>query len=263
VKKDQNSTKYQYIYGPVPSWRIGSSLGIDLLSRREKICSFDCVYCQLGRTKITTTTRQLYVHTDDIMKELNTLPEDIPIDYLTISGRGAPTLAKNLGNMIKLLKKERKEPVAVITNSSLLDRLDVREELSLADFVIAKLDACYEKSFLKMNKPVPGIRFENFLEGIKIFKKHFPGKMALQIMFIESNIKHACAISEIAREINPDEVQINTPLRPCAVNPLSREELVRVKDIFGSLNILSVYESSKKQVKPISDEDTLRRRGKT
>ena len=86
--------------------------------------------------------------------------------------------------------------------------------------------------------------------------------MALQIMFIESNVKYAFAISQIAREINPDEVQLNTPLRPCAVNPLSREVMAGVKDIFGGLNVLSVYESSKKQVKPISDEDTLKRRGK-
>jgi len=262
VKTNQSSIKYKYIYGPVPSWRIGSSLGIDLLSRRAKICSFDCVYCQLGKTKLATTTRQFYAQADDIIKELNTLPEDISIDYLTISGRGEPTLAKNLGDMVKLLKKERKEPVAVITNSTLMNRQDVREELSDADFIIAKLDACSQDSFLEINRPVSEIEFDNFLEGLTIFKKYFPGKMALQIMFIESNVKYAFAISQIAREINPDEVQLNTPLRPCAVNPLSREVMAGVKDIFGGLNVLSVYESSKKQVKPISDEDTLKRRGK-
>jgi len=262
VKTNQSSIKYKYIYGPVPSWRIGSSLGIDLLSRRAKICSFDCVYCQLGKTKLATTTRQFYAQADDIIKELNTLPEDISIDYLTISGRGEPTLAKNLGDTIKLIKKERKEPVAVITNSTLMNKEDIREELSSADFVIAKLDACSEESFLKVNRPVSGIRFEDVLTGIKLFKRDFLGKLALQIMFVESNIKHACAISEIAREINPDEVQLNTPLRHCAVNPLSREELTRIKDIFGSLNVLSVYESKKKPVIPISSENTLRRRGK-
>jgi hypothetical protein len=88
MKINQDAYKFRYIYGPVPSWRVGSSLGIDLLSQKGKICSFDCLYCQLGKTKITTATRQLYVSVDDILKELDMLPEDISIDYLTLSGRG-------------------------------------------------------------------------------------------------------------------------------------------------------------------------------
>jgi wyosine [tRNA(Phe)-imidazoG37] synthetase (radical SAM superfamily) len=144
-----------------------------------------------------------------------------------------------------------------------MNRQDVREELSCADFVIAKLDACSQKSFMEINKPVAGMRFENVLEGMKIFRSHFQGKMALQIMFLQANVKYACAINEIAKEINPDEAQINTPLRHCAVDPLGREELARVKDIFAGLNVISVYESMKRHVTPISDEDTLKRRGKT
>jgi wyosine [tRNA(Phe)-imidazoG37] synthetase (radical SAM superfamily) len=263
MKINQDTYKFYYIYGPVPSWRVGSSLGIDLLSQKEKICSFDCLYCQLGKTKIATVTRKSYVLVDDILKELDKLPEDISIDYLTLSGRGEPTLAKNLGGMIKLLKKERKEPVAVITNSSLTNRQDVREELSCADFVIAKLDACSQNSLMEVNKPLPEMKFENIVEGMQIFRKHFRGKMAIQVMFMESNMKHACAINEIVREISPDEVQINTPLRPCAADPLGREELARIKDLFTGLNVISVYESMKRHVIPISDEDTLKRRGKT
>jgi wyosine [tRNA(Phe)-imidazoG37] synthetase (radical SAM superfamily) len=263
MKINQDAYKFHYIYGPVPSWRVGSSLGIDLLSQKEKICSFDCLYCQLGKTKIVTVTRQVYVPEDDILKELDTLPEDVSIDYLTLSGRGEPTLAKNLGDMIKLLKGARKEPIAVITNSSLMNRQDVREELSYADFVIAKLDACSQESLMEINKPLPEMKFENIVEGMQIFRKHFQGKMAIQVMFMESNMKHACAINEIVREISPDEVQINTPLRPCAVDPLGREELARIKDLFTGLNVIFVYESMKKYVTPISDEDTLKRRGKT
>ncbi len=263
MKIDPDAYKFHYIYGPVPSWRVGSSLGIDLFSQKEKICSFDCLYCQLGKTKIATVTRKSYVAVDYILKELDMLPEDISIDYLTLSGRGEPTLAKNLGDMIKLLKEARKEPIAVITNSSLINRQDVREELSYADFVIAKLDACSPESLMAVNKPLPEMKFENIVDGMQIFRKHFQGKMAIQVMFMESNVKHACAINEIVREISPDEVQINTPLRPCAVDPLGREELTRIKDIFGGLNTISVYESSKKLVHPISDKDTLKRRGKT
>ena len=263
MKINQDAYNFHYIYGPVPSWRVGSSLGIDLLSQKEKICSFDCLYCQLGKTKITTITRQSYVPVGDILKELNMLPEDVSIDYLTLSGRGEPTLAKNIGDVIELLKKERKEPVAVITNSSLMNRQDVREELSYADFVIAKLDACSQESLMEINKPLEEMRFENFVEGMKLFRKHFRGKMAIQVMFMESNMKHACAMNEIVRKISPDEMQINTPLRPCAVDPLGRKELARIKNLFTGPNVISVYESMKRYVTPISDEDTLKRRGKT
>lgn len=113
------------------------------------------------------------------------LPEGVSIDYLTISGRGEPTLAKDIGNMIRLLKKERKEPVAVITNSSLMNRRDVREELSYADFVIAKLDTCSHESLMEVNKPFSEMKFEDIVEGIQVFRKHFRGKMAIQVMFME------------------------------------------------------------------------------
>ena len=261
--KTSLARSFQYIYGPVPSWRLGSSLGIDLLSQKEKICSYDCLYCQLGQSKTLMVTRQPYVPEDDIMKELDMLPHNISIDYLTLSGRGEPTLAKNLGDMIKLLKKVRKEPVAVITNSSLIGRQDVREELSYADFVIAKLDACSQESFMKVNKPLPEMKFDNMVEGMEIFRKHFVGKMALQVMFMQENIKYAGEIAEIAKKISPDEVQINTPLRPCAIDPIGRKELSEIKNLFCGLNAISVYERTKRYFKPISNRDTLKRRGKT
>lgn len=253
--------KFKYIYGPVPSWRVGSSLGVDLLSQQEKICSYDCIYCQLGRTGIFTTDRKIYVQEDEIIKELDVLPET-PIDYITISGRGEPTLANNLGNVISAVKSVRKEPVAVITNSSLMNRQDIQNELLYADLVLAKLDACSQESFIKVNQPFQGIRFEAIIGGIKEFKKQFRGKLALQIMFMENSVQYAEGIAKIAKEIHPDEIQINTPLRPCGVEPLKREELSKIKDLFDGLNAISVYESRKKIVQPISDDDTLRRRGK-
>jgi wyosine [tRNA(Phe)-imidazoG37] synthetase (radical SAM superfamily) len=253
---------FKYIYGPVPSWRVGSSLGIDLLSQEEKICSYNCLYCQLGKTKSFTTTRQLYVPEDMIVKELEMLPSNIAIDYITLSGRGEPTLAINLGDTINVLKGIRKEAVAVITNSSFLYRQDVREELSSADFVIAKLDACSQEFFMAVNQPFQGAEFDVVVQGIKEFKRHFKGKLALQIMFIKENAQYAGGIAGITEEIQPDEIQINTPLRPCGVQPLKREELSEIKNLFGNLNAISVYESRKKDVKPISDRDTLRRRGK-
>jgi len=251
----------KYIYGPVPSWRLGSSLGIDPISDREKICTFDCVYCQLGRTYNFAFQRKIFVPVNEIIDEINSLPY-IEIDYITFSGRGEPTLAKNLGEMVKAIRKIRKEKIAVITNSSLMYMDDVIEDLLLADFVLAKLDAYSEKSLEIVNRPIKQITFNAILDGIKKFRSKYGGKLALQIMFIKENQNNAKEISEIAKEINPDEIQINTPLRPCNSKPLSKKEIDKIKGYFKDMNTISVYDGKIKKVEPISTEDTLKRRGK-
>lgn len=253
--------KYKYIYGPVASWRLGSSLGIDPLSKGEKVCTFDCVYCQIGKTKILTDKRGTFVRIGDIIEELDSLPS-LEIDYMTFSGTGEPTLAENLGQMIKAIKKIRNEKIAVLTNASLMHREDVQKDLFLTDFVVAKLDASSQEVFKQVSSPLDGIEIANIIQGIKNFKSCYMGKLALQIMFIEQNKKHAKQIAQIAKEIGPDEVQINTPLRPCRVKPLTKSEMDTIKRYFGSLNTVSVYNAEKKNVKPISSDDTLRRRGK-
>jgi len=252
---------YKYIYGPVPSWRLGSSLGIDPISKDGKVCSFDCVYCQLGKAKFLTDERQIFVPVTEIIKEIGLLPS-LRIDYITFSGTGEPTLAKNLGQMIKAVKQIRPEKIAVLTNSSLMHREDVQKDLSLADFVVAKLDAASPEIFEQVNKPIKNINIKGIIQAIKDFKSFYNGKLALQIMFIEQNKYHASEISDIAKEINPDEVQLNTPLRPCQLKPLSKRELDEIKKNFEGLNVVSVYETKIKKVEPVSDKDTLKRRGK-
>ncbi|GAG26027.1 unnamed protein product, partial [marine sediment metagenome] len=180
---------YKYIYGPVPSWRLGSSLGIDPLSEKVKICNFDCIYCQIGKTKIFAKERRVFVPTAKIIKEIKPLPA-IRIDYITFSGSGEPTLAKNLGRMIKAIKKIRKEKIAVLTNSSLMHRKDVQKDLLLADFVVAKLDAHLQDIFVRINQPMKTIGLEKIINGIKKFKGRFRGKLALQIMFVKKNKKY-------------------------------------------------------------------------
>ncbi len=252
---------FKYIYGPVSSWRLGSSLGIDPLSQETKICSFDCVYCQLGKILAYTSARKPYVPTQKIIEELEMLPE-VQIDYITFSGKGEPTLAENLGQMIEAIKTIRKTPIAVLTNSSLMHREDVLRDLFLADFVIAKLDAPFQNIFELVSRPIKTIKIDTIIQAIKDFKSCYAGKLALQIMFIKQNKKYASEVAQIAKEINPDEVQINTPLRPCKVKPLPKQELDEIKQYFEGLNVISVYEASKKEVKPLSDKDTLVRRGK-
>jgi len=257
---------YRYIYGPVSSWRLGRSLGVDPISAKEKICTFDCVYCQLGRTKMFSSERREFVRIKDVIHEIQTLP--LPsIDYITFSGAGEPTLAKNLGSMIKAVKKIKKEKVAVITNASLMDRRDVQQDLSLADFVLAKLDADSEESFQTINRPMPGMSFRTVVAAVKGFRSFYKGRLALQIMFTSLNEKCAKQIALLARDIHPDEIEINTPLRPCGAESLSETILNGIEHEFrdicgGNISIVNVYSTEKKKVVPISGPDTLRRRGK-
>jgi wyosine [tRNA(Phe)-imidazoG37] synthetase (radical SAM superfamily) len=248
------------IYGPVPSWRLGRSLGIDLLSTRGKTCSFDCVYCQLGKTAHPEVERKEFVSLDRLARELKTV-EGIAADYATFSGMGEPSLASNLGEAIRLVKSALKLPVAVLTNSSLISGEDVRRELALADVVVAKVDAPNEKLFRQINRPVGTQTLAEIMEALQLFREEYHGKLALQMMFIEANQKYAAGMAKIAEPLSPDEVQINTPLRPCGVTPLSAGEIAAIELEFGNFkNVFTVYGALKPEIIPIDLAETLRRR---
>ncbi len=256
--------KYKYIYGPVFSWRLGKSLGIDPLSQKEKICTYDCIYCQVGKTLEFKSKRAVFIPTYEIIEEIKKIPL-VEIDYITFSGRGEPTLALNLGEMIRAVKEVRKEKIAVITNSSLLNEKKVRGDLALADLVMVKLDAGTSGSFQSINNPAPDIKFEDMLLGIKKFRYEYKGKFALQIMFVEKNKNEAIELADLCREIKPDEIQINTPLRPSGVSPLSKEKLKEITSNFSNMEgikVFSVYDVEKEKVIPFTREDTFKRRGK-
>ena len=257
-----STNRFKYIYGPVYSWRLGMSLGIDPLtpSGKRKICNFDCPYCQLGRTAKFYTQREDFVSVETILTEVKAMPP-MRIDCYTFSGRGEPTLAKNLGEMIRAVRAATGGKIAVITNAGLIDRPDVQEDLFLADWVLAKLDAADQASFQAVDIPAEGIEFQRIVEGIKAFKKKFKGKLALQVMFVEENKRRAPEIARIAREINADEVQVNTPLRPGAMMPLAPEELKRVLTHFQGLPAVSVYEAERKTVEPLDERSTILRHG--
>jgi wyosine [tRNA(Phe)-imidazoG37] synthetase (radical SAM superfamily) len=253
-------SKFQYIYGPVYSWRVGWSLGIDPISRPEKICNFDCVYCQLGPTALQQEDRKVFIHPQDIVQEIQQMP-NVKLVYLTFSGRGEPTLAANLGEMIVAVKALGIAPVAVITNSALMSRPDVRTDLSKADFVVAKLDACDEASFRAVNHPHSNEHFIDMLDGLKKFRQEFNGKLALQIMFVDENRSLAPVIANIVESINADEIQINTPLRPSGAVPLEEKEILKIKTFFHGKQIKTVYESPKEVYDPFSEHDTISRHG--
>ena len=262
------------IYGPVPSWRLGRSLGVDLLPMGGKTCSFNCIYCQLGRTTNFTTERMEFISLAQLAEELNAIAastlslrgasvtkQSLIADYVTFSGMGEPTLASNLGQAIELAKSILPLPVAVLTNSSLISREDVRHDLAKADVVVAKIDAHSQELFAQINRPIAGLLLGDIVEGIKLFRREFRGKLCLQIMFIEANKDFAPEIAKVARSLLPDEVQLNTPLRPCPVSPLSLSEMASIKDKFDDLrNVMTVYEVSRPEVTPLNLGETLRRR---
>ncbi len=163
--------------------------------------------------------------------------------------------------MIKEIKKIRKEQIAVITNSSLMDRSDVKEDLYLADFVMVKLDAHSEELFRKINRPKKAMDLKKIVKGIKDFRAGYKGKLALQIMFIEENKVYAKDLAQIAREIDVFQVQLNTPLRPCGEKPLGKEEMDIIKKYFEDMNVCSPYEAERKKVDSLSRGDTSKRRG--
>jgi len=249
------------IYGPVPSWRLGRSLGVDLLSTAGKVCCFDCIYCQLGRTTHRTITRREFVSLGEVSPELRTA-QGVAADWVTFSGMGEPTLASNLGQAIELARETLGLPIAVLTNSALMVRAEVRQELAKADLIVAKLDAPNEQLFRRINRPIRQISLAEVLKGIKLFKAEHQRRLALQLMFVDENRDHAREMAQLAREVSPDEVQLNTPLRPCPVRPLSPEEMSRIKQEFDGLEslVVMVYEAPKPGVTPFDLKQTLRRR---
>ncbi len=230
---------YRYIFGPVPSRRLGYSLGIDPLP--SKICSYDCVYCEVGRTIQKTIERKEYVPADLILDELFRFLEEtrFRIDVITFSGSGEPTLHSGLGYMISKIKERTDIPVAVLTNGSLLWLDEIRQELKVADIVIPSLDAVSPEIFIKVNHPHLSITPDKVIEGEAKFRKIFNGKYWLEVLIVKNvNDKESeyRKIAEAVKLINPDKVQLNTVVRPPGsgrAEPVDVKELEKLQLIIG------------------------------
>jgi len=239
---------------------LGRSLGVDLLSTEGRTYSLDCIYCQLGRTIHRTDERKEFVSTARVRKELEAVP-GLQVDYVTFSGVGEPTFATNLGEAIILAKSILKLPVVVLPNSSLMTREDVRNELRLADVVVAKLDAPSENVFNQVNCPCYRCRLHEVIRAIKIFRNRYLGKLAIQMMFVEANKYCVADMVRISRQLVSDEIQLNTPLHPSSVHTLISKEMNRIESSFiGSRRVLNVYEASRPQVIPLDSKEIQRRR---
>ncbi|MGB9700265.1 MAG: radical SAM protein [Thermodesulfobacteriota bacterium] len=228
------------IFGPVPSRRLGRSLGVDLVP--FKTCTYDCIYCQLGRTTNQTLERRSYAKAREIIEELKKKLSNlaVPPDYITFSGSGEPTLNSEIGLIIREIKKITHIPIAVLTNGSLLHLERVRADLANADLVIPSLDAASPQLFKFINRPHHSLHHHQILRGLKKFRSEFSGQIWLEIMLcagINDDPKELPRLKEVIESINPDRVQLNTVVRPPAEKfayPLSLRQLEKVKNILGN-----------------------------
>lgn len=208
--------KKQYIYGPVPSRRLGRSLGVDLVP--YKTCTYDCIYCQLGRTTNKTMERKEWVPTKEVLAQVREKLSTKP-DYITLSGSGEPTLHARIEELIRGIKSMTDIPVAVITNGSLLWLPEVQRSLLDADLVVPSLDAESEDIFQYVNRPHPEIGFDRMLAGLREFRRLFQGQYWLEV-FLLSGVTTVAKRIQMLRAcietISPDKVQVNTVVRPPA-----------------------------------------------
>ncbi len=234
---------YKYLFGPVPSRRLGMSLGVDLVP--NKVCSLDCVYCEVGKTTKLTTERREYIKSEKIKAELTNYFQNNPDpDFVTFSGYGEPTLHIHIGEILQFIKLIKPDiPVAVLTNGTLLSDKQVRKSLFLADIVLPSLDAATENIFQKINRPSGDLKIENYLKGLIDFRIEFKGKIWLEVFILPgyNDDEHELGeLKNVILKLNPDSVQLNTLDRPGTVADVrgaTRAELQRVKDLWHLDNV--------------------------
>ena len=253
---------YKYIFGPVPSRRLGMSLGVDLVP--HKVCSLDCVYCECGPTTKLTIDRKEYIPYEKVTKELAHYFKNNPDpDYITFSGSGEPTLNSRLGDVLRFTKENKANvPVAVLTNGTLLSIQSVRNELMDADVVLPSLDAASENSFRKINRPSSKLSINRYLKGLCDFREEYAGKIWLEVFIIpvyNDSIEDLSLLKEAFIKTQPDIIQLNTIDRPGNVEdlrPASRNELKRIVDFWKLDNVEIIAAAINRKKIPAYREDT-------
>ena len=237
------------MYGPVPSRRLGLSLGVDIVP--FKVCTLDCVYCQLGKTSEKTIERKNYFNVEAVLAELREIlrcaqndkgkaqnDKKRVADFITISGSGEPTLNFRLGEIVEGIKKTTDIPVAILTNGTLLYRQDVRADCVKADVVLPSLDAGDEKTFQRVNRPHKDISIENLIGGLCAFRNEFAGRIWLEVFLVEglnTGAEQIGKIKDAIERIGPDKVQLNTAVRPVAEPGVKRLDAEKLRAIAKEL----------------------------
>ena len=240
---------FRYLYGPVPSRRLGRSLGIDLVP--HKICTYDCIYCQIGNTTEKTVVRKEYVPVGEILEEVGHFLKEgtSSIDHLSLAGSGEPTLHSKIRSIIEGLKKITLIPVAVITNGFLLWEPEVREDLLQADIVLPSLDAVSQEVFVRINRPRPGFSIEKVIKGMVEFRKLYKGQIWLEILFckdVNDSKEELLRMKKVVARIQPDRIHLNTVIRPPSekwATPLNQKEMEEIRVSFGEkASIISEFD---------------------
>ena len=231
------ASEKKYFYGPVPSRRLGRSYGVDIVP--FKVCTLDCVYCQLGKTTDRTIKRKDYGPIEPILAELReTLAEGLEADFITIAGSGEPTLNSRLGELIDGIKKITDIPVAILTNGTLLYKEDVRADCANADVLMPSLDAGDEQTFQRINQPHRDISIENLISGLCAFRDEFAGRIWLEVFFVEglnTDAEQIAKIRDAIELIRPDKIQLNTAVRPTAEADIMKLDAEKLQAIAARL----------------------------
>jgi wyosine [tRNA(Phe)-imidazoG37] synthetase (radical SAM superfamily) len=233
----------KYIYGPIKSRRLGLSLGLSL--SLDKICDLDCIYCQWGSIGKTVFERKEYAQVSEIVLELKSWMQNNPRDtkelkFVTLSGLGEPTLNTCIGELIDQVKNITGSKIAVITNSTLLGDPAVRKELLKADLIVPSLDAVDLQIFKQIDRPDNGVKLNEIIAGLVALRKEFKGKIWLEIMLVagvNDGLGHIRQLKEVIERINPDKIQLNSPVRSTAeknVLPVDKAKLEKIKEVLGS-----------------------------
>jgi wyosine [tRNA(Phe)-imidazoG37] synthetase (radical SAM superfamily) len=246
---DRKMKSYRYLYGPVPSRRLRRSLGIDLVP--DKVCSYDCIYCQIGETTEKTLLRKEYIPSQEVLGELRAFlsKNGSSIDHLSLSGSGEPTLHSKIRSVIEGIKEMTLIPVAVLTNGSLLYEEEVRKDLIGADIVLPSLDAVSSETFMKINRPYKGLSVEKVIEGMVEFRKVYKGQIWLEILFckgVNDSQSELLQMKKSVDRIKPDLIHLNTVVRPPSEQwaiPLSLREMEEIRTFFGEkASIISEFD---------------------
>lgn len=235
--------KYKHLFGPVPSRRLGISLGVDLVP--HKVCSLNCVYCEVGKTTDLTIDRREYIPLKDILDELqNYLDQKPDLDHITFSGAGEPLLHNGIGKVIRFIKdKYPQYKLALLTNSTLLYDANVRREIKDIDLLLPSLDAVSEIVFKKLNRPNPKLKNSEIIDGLIEFKKIYSGKIWLELFVVpglNDTVKELTLLKNTITKIAPDQVQLNTLDRPGTESWIQPAEENKLREIAEFLKPLPV-----------------------
>lgn len=255
--------KRKYVFGPVPSRRLGRSLGVDLVP--YKVCSYDCVYCQVGRTTTKTAHRREYVPTEEVLAELReVLSAGVECDYVTLSGSGEPTLHGDLARIVAAVKEMTEVPLAVLTNGSLLGEAGVRRAILPADAILPSLDAGDEETFARVNRPCPEVSFQSMVAGLKALRGEYAGRIWVEVMLVagvNDGDDQVRKLKTILEAVRPDRIDLNTVTRPPAdadARPVAAPDLERICAMLGpKAQVIAPHVGVEARSGPVGREEVL------